>query len=144
MTTSLYDEDFYQWALENAELVRQGKFSEIDAENIAEELESMGRSQKRELESRLIKLIIHLLKWQYQSERQSRSWKGTINAQRMEIERLLKISPSLKPTLSEVVNEAYSYAIRQFEDETGISRKKLPASCPFTSEQVMDEDFWPE
>lgn len=144
MDQGLYDQDFYQWALKNAELVRQGKFSEMDSENIAEELESMGLSQKRELESRLIKLIMHLLKWRYQSERQSRSWKSTINTQRREIERLLKTSPSLKYSFPEVVKSAYPYATREFDDETGISRKKLPESCPFSPEQLMDEDFWPE
>jgi len=144
MEATLYDQDFYQWALKNAELMRQGKLSEVDLENVAEELESMGRSERRQLENRLISLIMHLLKWQFQPERQSRSWKSTINAQRRGIERLLKASPSLKPMFSEVINEAYPYATRDFEDETEISRKKLPRECPYTPEQVMNEDFWPE
>ena len=143
MSTELYDQDFYLWALRNAELMRQGKFSEIDVENIAEELESMGRSERRQLENRLIRLIMHLLKWQFQPEKQSKSWKSTINAQRRAIERLLKASPSLKPIFSEVMNEAYPYATRDFEDETEISRNKLPGECPYTPEQIMDENFWP-
>ena len=81
----LYDKDFYQWTLYNAELLRQGKITEIDIQNIAEELESMGKSQKRELISRLAVLIMHLLKWQYQPEKRSHSWIETINEQRRQI-----------------------------------------------------------
>ena len=144
METGLYDKDFYQWALKNAELMRQGKLSEIDVENIAEELESMGKSQKRELMSRLRVLLMHLLKWRYEPERRGRSWIETIGAQRADISLLIKDSPSLKHKIEESLEEAYRLAQRSFEKETGIAKKKLPASCPYTFDQAMDNDFWPE
>ncbi len=141
---SLYEADFYQWAIHNAKLLRQGRFTEIDVENVAEEIEDMGRNNKRELASRLALLIMHLLKWQYQPKRRSRSWKATINIQRKEIERLLKISPSLKYNIEEVAYEEFITAKRMFEDQTGISQNILPKPCPYIFEQLSDYDFWPE
>src|SRR5579872_5517180 len=91
-----YEKDFYAWAVHNARLLRAGKLSEIDVENIAEEIESMGKSEKRELISRLAILLSHLLKWKCQPERRSRSWKLTIKEQRFELIDLLAESPSLK------------------------------------------------
>ncbi len=91
-----YEKDFYSWLMINAEWLREGKFTKIDAENIAEELEAMGRSEKRELTSRLTVLLTHLLKWKYQAVRRSRSWKNTLFTQRMDINELLEDSPSLR------------------------------------------------
>ena len=102
-----YEQDFYAWTFHNASLLREGKFSEIDIENIAEELESMGRRDKRVLESRLSVLLMHLLKWQFQPMRRSNSWKLTIKKQRLSILRLLKESPRLKYNIAEVLEEAY-------------------------------------
>ncbi|MCI4626905.1 MAG: DUF29 domain-containing protein [Candidatus Magnetoovum sp. WYHC-5] len=141
---SLYDSDFYQWALYNAELLKQGKFTEIDIDNIAEELEDMGKNNKRELESRLMVLIMHLLKWQYQPIRRSESWRATINTQRVEIERLLKNSPSLKHNIETVIDEAFKDAAISFEDETGIDKKHLLQTCPYTFEQLRDRSFRPD
>lgn len=143
MSTELYDRDFYQWALKNAELMRQGKLSEIDVENIAEELESMGKSQKREFVSRLRALLMHLLKWQYQPDRKGESWKKTIIEQRDELILLIEDSPSLKHVVEESVDKAYCLALDSFENETGISKKNLPASCSYSFEQLMDKHFWP-
>ena len=119
----LYDKDFYQWTLYNAELLRQGKITEIDIQNIAEELESMGKSQKRELISRLAVLIMHLLKWQYQPEKRSHSWIETINEQRRQIVLLLEDSPSLKHEIEEKITRAYNLAVADTEKETGIRKK---------------------
>jgi hypothetical protein len=141
---TLYDTDFYQWTFHNAELLRQGKLTEIDIPNIAEELESMGKSEKRELFSRLTVLVMHLLKWQYQSQKRSNSWITTINTQRMDIELLLKDSPSLKHDINKILNEVYINAKKMFEKETGISKKELPEICPYTFMQIINNDFWPE
>ncbi|KJU84004.1 protein containing DUF29 [Candidatus Magnetobacterium bavaricum] len=142
--SSLYEIDFYQWAFHNADLLRQGRLTEIDLENIAEELEGMARNNKRELASRLTVLIMHLLKWQYQPKRRSRSWRATINNQRREIKRLLEENPSLKYNIEAVIDKEFIEAKRAFEDETGISAKKLPETCLYTFEQLMDYDFRPE
>ena len=125
-------------------MLRQGKLTEIDIPNIAEELESMGKSEKRELFSRLAVLVMHLLKWQYQSQKRSNSWLATINTQRMDIELLLQDSPSLKHDIDKILNEVYINAKKMFERETGISKKQLPETCPYTFMQVRNNDFWPE
>ena len=125
-------------------LLRKGNLTEIDRENIAEELGSMGRSEKRELVSHLTVLLMYLLKWQYQPERRSRSWKTTINTQRLDIELLIKDSPSLKHNIEIVLNEVYGKAKKLFEVETNINHKKLPKDCPYGFDRVMDSEFWPD
>ncbi|KJU81531.1 protein containing DUF29, partial [Candidatus Magnetobacterium bavaricum] len=104
---ALYEVDFYQWTFHNADLLRQGRFAEIDIENIAEELEDMGRSSKRELASRLAVLIMHLLKWQYQPKRRRGSWSTTIGNQRREIKRLLEDNPSLRYNIETVIAKEF-------------------------------------
>ncbi|KJR41763.1 protein of unknown function DUF29 [Candidatus Magnetoovum chiemensis] len=141
---SLYERDFYQWSLKTAELIRQGRFAELDIENIAEEIESLGRNNKRELLSRLSVLIMHLLKWQYQSKKRSGSWVSTIGTQRKEIMFLLKDNPSLKYGIEAVIEEAFKAAATQFEKETRIPKKILPEVCPYTWEQLSDDDFMPD
>ncbi|MBF0339086.1 MAG: DUF29 domain-containing protein [Nitrospirae bacterium] len=141
---ALYEVDFYQWVFYNADLLRQGRFAEIDLENIIEELEDMGRNNKRELLSRLEVLIAHLLKWQYQSKRRSISWRATIGNQRTAIKFLLEDSPSLKNNIEAVIAKGFIEAKRKFERETGISANTLPDACTYIFEQLMDHDFWPE
>lgn len=143
METISYDRDYYAWAKHNAELIRQGKFTQIDAENIAEELESMGKSQRRELTSRLTVLLTHLLKWQFQAEKRTNSWASTIITQRAEIRYLLADSPSLKAELDAAIQTAYSVARDRAEVETGISSTLFPETCPYTFDQIMAKDFWP-
>jgi len=140
----LYEEDFVAWALETARLLREGRFNEIDIENLAEEVEAMAGRDKRELLSRLTVLIHHLLKWQWQPEKRSGSWKLTIGSQRAEIETLLEQSPSLKRTVSPSVVRAYRTAVRNAADETGLPQGTFPRECPFSVAQVLDEDFLPE
>ena len=141
---SLYERDFYQWALHNAELLKQGKLTEADIDNIAEEIEDMGKNNKRELASRLSVLIMHLLKWQYQPHKRSKSWKITINTQRTEIDRLIEGSPSLKYNIELIIENEYKRAKILFEDEISISQKLLPQICPYVFEQLSDYDFLPE
>ncbi|KJU84641.1 protein containing DUF29 [Candidatus Magnetobacterium bavaricum] len=140
----LYEVDFYRWVFYNADLLRQGRFAEIDLENIIEELESMARNNKRELLSRLKVLIMHLLKWQYQPKRRSGSWRATIRNQRDEIKYLLVDSPSLKHNIEIVIAKGFIDAKEGFEDETGINANTLPETCPYTFEQLMDRGFRPE
>jgi Domain of unknown function DUF29 len=139
-----YDEDFYAWTVEQARLLRSGEFSSIDVENVAEELESLGRSDKRAIESRLTVLVTHLLKWQAHPRLRSTSWSGTIREQRRRIEKLLRESPSLRPFVGEVLAEAYADAREDAADETGLSETEFPAECSFSAEEVLSRSFLPE
>jgi len=138
-----YEKDFYAWAIHNAKLLREGKLSEIDIEHIAEEIESMGKSEKRELINRLAVLLAHLLKWEFQSERRSNSWKYTIKEQRLRLHDLLKESPSLKKSLEENVNHAYEHAVVIAVGETDLSERTFPKKCPFSLHEALDKDFFP-
>jgi ribosomal protein L29 len=139
-----YEEDFYAWTVEQARLLRSGEFSSIDVENVAEEIESLGRSDKRQIESRLTVLLTHLLKWQMQSAMRSSSWSGTIREQRRRIQKLLRESPSLRPFVPETLAEAYSDAREDAAEETGLPETEFPAECPFTSDEVLSRGFLPE
>jgi uncharacterized protein DUF29 len=139
-----YDEDFYAWTVEQARLLRSGQFSSIDVDNIAEEIESLGRSDKRAIESRLTVLLTHLLKWQAQPRLRSTSWSGTIRKQRRRIEKLLRESPSLRPFVGEVLAEAYADAREDAADETGLPETDFPAECPFSADEVLSRSFLPE
>ncbi len=127
MERVLYQEDYYGWLQENAQLIREKRFSEIDVENIVEELESMGKSEKRELSSRLTILLMHLLKWQYQSVKRSMRWRNTIAVQRIDIRELLEDSPSLKNEIADKIEVAYEKAKLAAEVETGIEKQNFPA-----------------
>lgn len=139
-----YNEDFYVWALRNAELLRRGRLAEIDAEHIAEELESMGKRDKRELHSRLVVLMAHLLKWIYQPHRRSRSWQATIEGQREDIKHLLADSPSLHSEVERELADVYRRATIEAQKQTGINKNRFPEVCPFTPEQVLDNEYWPD
>lgn len=139
-----YDKDFYAWAMSNAELIRQHKFSELDIDHIAEELESMGKSEKRELASRLAVLIAHLLKWKFQINRRSVNWKLTIKEQRIGILRLLRQSPSLKCELDSTLGDAYEEAVIIAARQTGLEEDLFPQNCPFNFEEYLDHSFFPE
>jgi hypothetical protein len=116
---SLYEQDFYLWIQTTAQQLKKGQFQEIDIISLIEEIESMGRSEKRELKNRFIVLLMHLLKWQYQPEKRSESWRSTITEQRICIEGLLEDSPSLQPLISEVFDDCYQKARLKASDETG-------------------------
>ena len=139
-----YDEDFFAWTQEQARMLRDGDFSQLDVENVAEELESMGRSDKRELRSRLTQLIMHLLKWQYQPGFRSRSWTSTIGQQRDQVKELLDESPSLRPTVTTDLSRIYKSARINAANETGLSETTFPPTAPYTAEQILSEDFLPE
>lgn len=143
MDRILYQEDYYGWLQENAQLIREKRFSEIDVENIVEELESMGKSEKRELSNRLTILLMHLLKWQHQTVKRSTSWRNTIAVQRIDIRELLEDSPSLRNEILDKIAVAYEKAKLAAEIETGIEKQNFPAECPFSFEQILDEEFLP-
>lgn len=138
-----YDLDFHQWITRNVELLREGRLSEIDAEHIAEELESMGKRDLRQLRSRLQVLVMHLLKCQYQPERQGTSWVKTIDHQRDEIEALLLDSPSLRGALTTSLAQIYPKAVRDACRETGLPCETFPECCPYTLDDILDEGFLP-
>ncbi|MFO7639848.1 MAG: DUF29 domain-containing protein [Candidatus Competibacteraceae bacterium] len=140
---TLYEHDFYAWATRNATLLRAGQLAEIDRMNIAEELESMGRSERRALGSRLAVLLMHLLKWRYQPERRGRSWRATIREQQRQVARLLADNPSLRPELPTLMADAYIDAVLMAIAETGLEETLFPEACPFELEQIMSEsDRW--
>lgn len=144
MNASLYDRDFYAWANEQAALLRAGKLDAADIAHIAEEIESMGKTEKRELVNRLAVLLQHLLKWQYQPERRSKSWAATIKVQRRDLERHLKDNPSLRAKLGESIEDAYGDAVLLAAGETDLPESAFPVTCPWAFERFMDADFWAE
>ncbi|WP_366547921.1 DUF29 domain-containing protein, partial [Salmonella enterica] len=139
-----YEIDFYGWTQEQARLLRDGQLSELDTQNLLEELESMGGSERRELESRLEILFMHLLKWQYQPARRGKSWQLTINEQRRRIGRRLNRNPSLKNQLEEIIADAYDEARYSAERETGLYLSTFPDTCPWDFEQAMNSTFYPD
>jgi hypothetical protein len=140
----LYDQDFYAWTQAQAALLRKGAVHALDLTNLAEEIESLGKSQHRELGSRLDVLVLHLLKWGYQPDERSGSWRSTIRTQRRELRRLLEQNPNLRPMVAHVIADGYADARLDASDETGMPLPTFPATCPWTPEQVLDADFWPE
>ena len=139
-----YEEDFYAWTVEQSRLLRSGELSAIDAVNIAEEIESMGRSDRRELKSRLIVLLMHLSKWRHQPAARSRSWSATIDEQRLQIEGVLAESLSLRPMLAAMLPEAYAIARARAIAETGLADAVFPEACPFGQDEVLSRTFLPD
>ena len=146
MTTAYtYEQDFVGWLNTQAELLKTGKVNELDIKNLVEEIEAMGRSEKRELESRMIILVMHLLKWTFQPNYQSRSWANTINEQRRRISRVIKDSPSLKNSLNDTewFNDIWQSALYQAVSETGLDIKIFPEQPIWTTQQILVDDFFP-
>ena len=144
MTQNLYESDFYAWANEQAVLLRAGKLYAADIENIAEEIESMGKSEKRELINRLTVLLLHMLKWQFQPDRRGKSWVRTIKEQRIALDRHITDNPSLKSKRVEAITDAYRVSLIGAVDETDLPESAFPAVCPWSFEQIMDDGFWPK
>ncbi|PZD70281.1 hypothetical protein C1752_14786 [Acaryochloris thomasi RCC1774] len=140
----LYNTDFVEWADQTAELLKQGKFSELDIENLIEEVEDLGNRHRDALESQLTRLLMHLLKWQYQPDKRSGSWSGSIREARKQIRRLLRNYPSLKNHLTAKFDICYQDAVEDAADETGLPLETFPADCPYTAEQTLDSESLPE
>jgi hypothetical protein len=135
--SDLYDRDFHAWSSEQAALLRAGNLSAADIAHIAEEIETLGRSEKRELESRLTVLLLHLLKCRYQPHRRGRSWEQSIDNARHAITRHLRDNPSLKAKVSETLADAYDTARREAAVETDDPLDTFPPECPWSFEQAM-------
>jgi hypothetical protein len=140
-----YERDVVAWAAEQAGLLRAGRFDALDIAHIAEEIEDVGKSEQRELASRMTVLLIHLLKWQLQAQRRGSSWEATIRHQRERIARRLERTPSLKASLSDPDwwGDAWGDARLETAQETGIGFDTLPADCPWTTAEVLDSNHWP-
>ncbi len=141
---SLYEQDFYAWSQEQAALLRAGKASEADLKNIAEEIESMGKTEKRELINRLTVLLLHLVKWRFQPMMRGRSWRLSIEGQRLDIRDLLDDNPSLRSVFDQSIGQAWRRALIEAEKETGLDASSFPAACPWGMESILSDDFWPE
>ena len=139
-----YEKDFYSWTYEQAELLRTGQFNSLDIPNLIEEIETMGRSEKRELESRLTVLLLHFLKWKYQEVRRGKSWQLSIDEQRIKFEETLNENPGLKPQLDEILKKAHRLAVIQASRETKISKNVFPENCPWELPQLIEEGFYPD
>jgi Domain of unknown function DUF29 len=141
---SLYDRDFAQWLETTADQLRAKDYANLDWENLLDEIESMGKRERRSLKSNLVILLLHLLKWQYQSEQRSGSWKGSIVEHRQRLRDELEDSPSLQPYLIEILAAAYADGRDRAAAETGLNVAIFPAECLYTIAQVLDRAFWPD
>ena len=137
-----YDDDLYQWTIEQADALRRRAINELDFDNLAEEIESVGRSERREIRSRLEVLLIHLLKWHYQPERQSDSWRAPVLEARRRIEDVLADNPSLRSFPADALASAYRLATLD-KAIRRLDLPHLPEACPWAIEDVLRDDFWP-
>ncbi len=141
---TLYETDYLRWIETTVERLRSQDYADVDWENLIEEIEDMGRSERRSLESNLIVVLLHLLKWEYQPDRKSGSWESSIIEHRRHIKKALKESPSLKPYLEDIFGECYTEAVKQAKAETGLPLETFPLQCPYELAQVIDDEFLPE
>jgi hypothetical protein len=136
-----YDTDFYSWSLEQARLLREGQWARLDRENVAEEIESLGREQFNKLESALRVLLMHMLKWDHQPKRRSRSWALSIESQRVELEHVIGDNPGLKPRIAEAMTRAYRRARLEAANETGLDAAVFPEACPYSFQDITSREF---
>jgi len=140
-----YEQDFYAWTQKQARLIKQKSFEMIDVVHLEEELESMGASEQRSLESKLTQLIMHMLKLKNQPDYiNTKSWIRSIKFQRNDIARILKHSPSLKPKIGKLVDDVYENAVLMAANENGLDEDMFPGSCEWSSKQILDAKFFPE
>lgn len=144
--TTLHEQDFYAWLKDTANLLRAGKWHDLDANTLAEELEAMRSQERREALRRLRRLIQHLLKWQYQPARRrmGHSWRSTIQTQRAALVDMIEESPSMTREIPTLLTKGYPLARQWASDETCLPLATFPAACPWTLAQVLDAAFWPE
>ena len=142
---TLYEQDFYAWVEQTAELLRLQHWDTLDLEHLIEEVVDLGKSQQRALQSALRLVLSHLLKWKYQPERHSHSWQVTITRERLNIDELLQESPSLQRFLNDAewINTTYQRARQEAIVETGLSEDNFAIACPFSVDEILDLDFYP-
>lgn len=143
LAQSLYESDFYAWTQEQAALLRERHWAQIDLDHLIEEIDSLGKQERQQLENRLGVLLGHLLKWQFQPEQHGNSWLATIREQRRKVEKRLNQNPSLQPYLLEAMQEAYEDAVDLAVRETNLPYKTFPEACPYSFEQTLDNKFLP-
>jgi len=144
MSENLYQSDFYAWANQQAALLRAGQFVAADIAHIAEEIESLGKAEKRELVHQLAGLLVHLLKWQYQPTGRCTSWRLTIKEQRREVIDVLADNPSLKSRWAELLASAYDRAVLAVARETSLPEQIFPETCPWDENAILRADIWEE
>lgn len=142
-TSHLYETDFYDWTQKQVSLLKTQQWEQLDTLNLIEEIETLGRRERQELRNRLGVLLGHLLKWQFQPEKRSNSWLGTIREQRVQIKLLLQDSPSLKPYLDEVFLTIYELGVALAIRETELGQQVFPEICSYTLDQTLNPEFLP-
>lgn len=143
VSQDLYETDLYLWTQTQAALLRAGRRQDIDWHHLAEEIESLGGSQKSEIRNRLAVLWQHLLKWEFQPQKRKYGWRASIVEQRLQIEGLLEVSPSLKSWPEAALAKAYRLGRVRAAGETGLAESVFPAACPYSLAQVLDDRFYP-
>ena len=146
MTETGYDHDFYAWSQNQAVALRAKAWEQLDLDNLAEEIESLGKSDRRAVESYLEVIATHLLKWVYQSReraRRGRGWRNSVDEARRQLQLILEDSPSLRERVTVLLVRAYPHARRKAQQETGLPLAIFPGTCHWTPEQILNEDFWP-
>ncbi len=141
---SRYEDDFVRWCFDQAELLRRNRLTALDAPNLIEELESMGNEQRHALRSSYRLIMMHLLKWQFQPEKRTRSWRVTITRERVNVSDREKDSKTLRDQADALVTDAYRGAVLRAADETGLARDVFPTDCPYALDQLRDPDWMPE
>jgi hypothetical protein len=141
MEMGLYKEDFYRWTVEQSNLLRSIELDGLDSKNLAEEIASLGRQERKELRTHFNVVLGHLLKWHLLPQERSKLWQVTIDSERREILWILRDSPSLKENLSEIIKDSYEAALYLVRLETSLDSKDLPKDCPYTGEQILDLGF---
>jgi hypothetical protein len=144
MTSTLYEQDYCLWLEKTVSLLRDGKFNDIDIPNLIEEIEDMSKSEKRAVYNNLKILLMHLLKYKYQPEKRSNSWKFTIVEHRQRLKQAFQDSPSLKRYFSDIFEECYPDARELAAAETGLKKETFPTDSPFNPEETQNSDYWPE
>jgi hypothetical protein len=140
---TLYEGDYLVWLENTLEKLRNQQYEQVDWENLIEEIETMGRSEKNALESNLIVILLYLLKWQYQPQKRSGSWERSIIEHRRRVRRALQDSPSLKPYLVTILEGSYAEAVKQAKAETGLPLATFPKTCPYVLTAILDDQFFP-
>ena len=144
MENATYEADFYAWTVEQANLLREGRFADADIANIVEEIETLGRSERRELRNRLLALLSHLLKWQVQPGGRGASWRSTINEQRESLREHLAENPTLAPTVPDLLPVVWPRAVKQAMIETLLAEANFPPICPWSVGLILDDGFFPQ
>jgi hypothetical protein len=138
-----YESDFFAWTEEQGRLLRARKAAGLDWDNLAEEIETLGRSERSEIRSRLVVLLHHLLKWQFQPGKRKQGWRASIIEARDQLDEQLTTSPSLHSYPATVLAKQYKVARLRAADETGLPLDSFPVECPYSMAEILGEDFYP-